>query len=154
VCVCVCMRERERGGAKLCEQKLKSLCVFSLSSQSMYLTRLKEIRDTLEISPFFKTHEVTCVHRCNWCVLSYWAQFRMWECPRLQNSLWIKSQLTKWLNALVSNTRPAGRFWPATSFYVAPWRFERKYDHPFLKKCKKNIMGFYFEGFKLNGFTL
>ncbi|XP_056284576.1 inositol-trisphosphate 3-kinase B isoform X1 [Pseudoliparis swirei] len=25
---------------------------------SMYLTRLKEIRDTLEISPFFKTHEV------------------------------------------------------------------------------------------------
>ncbi|GLD74950.1 inositol-trisphosphate 3-kinase B [Lates japonicus] len=28
---------------------------------NVYLTRLNEIRDTLEISPFFKTHEISVV---------------------------------------------------------------------------------------------
>lgn len=41
------------GGKK--SRFLKNLHLFS---QNTYLTRLEEIRDTLELSPFFKTHEV------------------------------------------------------------------------------------------------
>lgn len=39
-------------------KKNLNLCFFWFSFQNSYLTRLEEIRDTLEISPFFKTHEV------------------------------------------------------------------------------------------------
>jgi len=35
-----------------------------------------------------------------------------------------------------------------------PWRLERHTNSLFLKKSKKNILCFYFEGFKLNGFML
>lgn len=40
------------------EENKTKCCVFCFFLQSVYLTRLNEIRDTLEISPFFKTHEV------------------------------------------------------------------------------------------------
>ena len=39
-----------------CDKIKLRLCVFSL--QNSYLSRLNEIRDTLDTSPFFKTHEV------------------------------------------------------------------------------------------------
>jgi len=54
----------------------------------------------------------------------------------------------------VSNTRPGGRIQPATSFYVALDALKRQTITFFFKRIWKNILCFYFEGFKLNRFML
>jgi len=51
-----------------------------------------------------------------------------------------------WNKAWTLSDPPRHFMWPLTAW--------KTYDHLFLKKRKRNILCFYFEGFKLNGFML
>lgn len=61
-----------RTGKNWVNKIYKLVCVFFFFFQNGYLARLKEIRDTLEISPFFKTHEVK-THFQWWKLLLCWS---------------------------------------------------------------------------------